>query len=88
MTCGMTVPTVTMKAGTALKAIEKLPAPDPEVSALVERTVNALTPLSQIDALDACKESASEACGEMEVLVNAAIRPVIPVLDAWSPYVN
>lgn len=88
MTCGMNSSTVTMKAGSALKAIADLPAPDPEVAPLVDRTVNALTPLSRIDAFDACEESTSAECGEMETLVNGAIRPVIPVLDAWSPYLN
>ena len=88
MICGMNASTVTMKAGSALKAIADLSVPDPEVAALVDRTVNALTPLSQIDAFDACEESTSDECGEIEVLVNGTIRPVIPVLDAWSPYLN
>lgn len=87
-TCSLSASTVTLEARTALKAIDALPTPDAEMSALVERTVKVLTPLSQIEASEACAESTSEACGDMEAIVNAAIRPLVPVLDAWSPYLN
>ena len=88
MSCGLTTSTVTLKAKTALKSIADLPSPDPEVAALVDRTVQALTPLSEIEASEVCMDQASEACGDMATLTNGAIRPVIPVLDAWSPYVK
>ena len=87
-TCSLTASTVTLEARSTLKAIDALPAPDAEVAALVERTVNVLTPLSQIEASEACAEPASETCGDMEATVNAAIRPLVPVLAAWSPYLN
>ncbi|WP_413247826.1 hypothetical protein [Sinomonas flava] len=86
LTCSMTVQIVTLNANTALRDIMKLPTPEPEVKSLVDRTIAALAPLSQIDAVTACKDQASAACDAAEIEANGAIRGLVSILDAWKPY--
>jgi hypothetical protein len=88
ITCSMTAETVTLDAKSAIRDIVKLPKPDPEVSDLVTRTLDTLTPLSNIDAMTQCKDMTSASCDEAKTAVNGAIRPVVSVLDAWKPYIG
>lgn len=88
LTCRTTAQTVTLDAQNMLRDIGKLPKPDPEVSSLVDRTINVLTPLAAINASLKCKDIQSADCDAAETAVNGAIRNVIPVLDAWKPYMQ
>lgn len=88
MTCGMTVVTITLTAKNAIRDIVALPKPSPEVRKLVDRAITDLTPLSNIDAVAACKDPNSEACDEKETMANGQIRDVVSMLDAWAPYMR
>ncbi|WP_427174458.1 hypothetical protein [Arthrobacter sp. 92] len=84
----MTVVTVTLTAKNAIRDIVALPKPNPEVSRLVDRAIADLTPLSNVDAVTACKDPNSAACDEKETLANGQIRDVVSMLDAWAPYMR
>lgn len=86
LTCSMTVQTATITASTAAKRMRTLPEAPAEVTTLVERTLKALDPLADNNAVDVCDKPESEACDAAITKANGDVRFVTSVLDAWKPY--
>lgn len=88
MNCVKNAQTAAQAARAATDSLTGLGTPPAQIQPLLTRTLAALAQVRDSGAEAACQDAASDPCQQAVDKIDAAVSPLVDILDSWDTYIT